>query len=78
MIQSNAKTTEFVGRHDDRLKIRLAAQPISGKANEELHKFIAKELRVPKSCVSLVRGNQSKLKLVKVEIPESHVLVIKG
>ncbi len=75
-IQTNAKTTEFVGQHDDRLKIRLAAEPIDGKANGELLKFIAMEFGVPRSRVSLVKGSQSKLKLVKVEEPKAQAVII--
>lgn len=65
-IQTNAKTTEFVGQHDDRLNIRLAAQPIDGKANTHLLKFIAKEFGVSKTSATLVNGSQSKHKLIKI------------
>ena len=37
-IQPGAKKTEFAGLHGDALKIRLAAPPVDGKANEALIK----------------------------------------
>ena len=43
-IQPGAKKTEFAGLHGDALKIRLAAPPVDGKANEALIKFVADTL----------------------------------
>lgn len=67
---ANAKATEFAGQHDNRYKIRIAAQPIDGKANDELLAFIAKQFKVAKTSVSVEKGSQSKLKLVKVVNPK--------
>ena len=43
--QPKASHTEFAGRHGDALKVRIAAQPAEGAANEELRRFLA-ELQV--------------------------------
>ena len=51
-IQPGAKKTEFGGLHGDALKIRLAAPPVDGKANEALIKFVADTLGLPKSAVT--------------------------
>ena len=45
-IQPGAKKTEVVGLHGDALKIRLAAPPVDGKANQALIGFIAERLKV--------------------------------
>ena len=50
-IQPGAKRTEFAGLHGDALKIRLAAPPVDGKANEALIKFIAETLGLARSAV---------------------------
>ncbi len=65
-IQPGAKKTEFAGRHGDALKIRLAAPPVDGKANEALIKFVAETLKVPKSAVSLKSGQSSRSKVLEV------------
>jgi len=65
-IQPGAKKTEFAGRHGDALKIRLAAPPVDGKANEALLKFIAETLGLAKSAVSLKSGQTSRRKVVEV------------
>lgn len=65
-IQPGAKKTEFSGLHGDALKIRLAAPPVDGKANEALIKFIAEMLRLPKSAVNLKSGQTSRRKVLEV------------
>jgi uncharacterized protein (TIGR00251 family) len=65
-IQPNAKRTEVVGLLDDALKIKLAAQPIEGKANEALVKWLAGALGVSRSAVTLTHGQTNKKKLLEV------------
>jgi uncharacterized protein len=65
-IQPGAKKTEFAGLHGDALKIRLAAPPVDGKANDALIKFIAETLRLPKSAVNLKSGQSSRRKVLEV------------
>lgn len=65
-IQPGAKKTEFAGLHGDALKIRLAAPPVDGKANEALVKFVAEVLGLPKSAVSLKSGQTSRRKVLEV------------
>ncbi|MGW8394464.1 DUF167 domain-containing protein [Pseudoduganella sp. HUAS MS19] len=65
-IQPNAKKTEVVGVLDDVLKIKLAAQPIEGKANEALVKWLAGALGVSRSAVTLTHGQTNKKKLLEV------------
>lgn len=65
-IQPGAKKTEFAGLHGDALKIRLAAPPVDGKANEALVKFVAETLGLAKSAVSLKSGQTSRRKVLEV------------
>jgi hypothetical protein len=64
-IQPGAKRTEIIGRHGDALKIRLAAPPVDGKANEALIVFIARALGVPKARIELVSGQTSRVKRIR-------------
>ena len=50
------------------LKVRLASPPVDGRANDELVRWLAKELGVPRSAVTLVRGQTSRSKQVRVDI----------
>jgi uncharacterized protein (TIGR00251 family) len=59
--------TEIVGEHDGMLKVKLAAPPVEGAANAELVKLFAKKLRVAKSSVTIVSGETSKTKRLRVD-----------
>ena len=65
-VQPSAKRSEIAGLHGDALKIRLAAPPIEGRANEALLKFIAGVFAVPVRNVELYQGSQSRHKVVAV------------
>jgi uncharacterized protein len=65
-IQPNAKKTEVVGVLDDALKLKLQAQPIEGKANEALIRYLAEVLSVPRSAITITHGLSNKRKLVEV------------
>ena len=66
-IQPGAKKTEFAGLHGDALKIRLAAPPVDGKANEALIRFVADALKLPKSALNLKSGHTSRRKVLEVQ-----------
>ncbi|GIZ50983.1 DUF167 domain-containing protein [Noviherbaspirillum aridicola] len=70
-LAPNARQNEICGVHDDALRIRLQAQPIEGRANEALLRFLADRLSVPKSAVTLLHGQTSKRKVVRVAAPLS-------
>lgn len=65
-IQPGARRTEIVGLHGDALKIRVAAPPVEGKANEQLVAFLAGALGVAKSQVEVVAGATGRRKRVRV------------
>ena len=65
-IQPGAKKTEVAGQHGEALKIRLAAPPVDGKANEALLRFVAETLGLPKSAVSLKSGQTSRRKVLEI------------
>jgi uncharacterized protein (TIGR00251 family) len=66
-VLPNAKKTEVVGLIDGALKIRLKAQPIEGQANEELIRFIATQIKLPKKQISVVRGLTSRQKIIEIK-----------
>lgn len=65
-IQPGAKRSELAGLHGEALKIRLAAPPVEGRANEALLKFIAGLFDVPVRQVELKQGGQSRHKVVAI------------
>ena len=58
--------TAIVGLQDGVLKIKLKSPPVDGAANEELIRFLAKELRIPRSSVEIVSGQTSRTKRLRI------------
>jgi uncharacterized protein (TIGR00251 family) len=65
-VVPGAQRTQVVGLHGDRLKVRLAAPPEKGAANQELLAFLARTLDLPKQALKLTLGAQSRAKVVAV------------
>jgi uncharacterized protein len=65
-VQPGAKRSEIAGLHGGALKIKLAAAPVEGRANDALLKFIAELFAVPLRNAELKQGGQSRHKVVAV------------
>ena len=66
-VSPNARRTQLDGLHDGTLRVRLAAPPVDGKANELLVSWIAGELGLPQRAVRLRRGETSRRKWLDVD-----------
>jgi uncharacterized protein (TIGR00251 family) len=66
-VQPRASRTEIAGPYGNAVKVRLAAPPVEGAANEALARFIARHLRVPRSAVSIESGATSRSKIIDVD-----------
>lgn len=74
LVVPRASRTEVQGEHGDALKIRLAAPPVDGAANEELIHFIAREVGVRRDAVTLTSGATSKRKVLAISgVTPDHV-----
>lgn len=69
-LQPGARAIGFAGLHGERLKIRISAPPVDGKANAMLIEFLASAFAVSKRQVSLLSGQQSRHKRVLIETPQ--------
>ena len=70
----NAKKTEFRGRREDELVLRLNAPALEGKANKAAVEFVSKYFGVARSAVALVSGEKSRHKIFQIVGLESSVL----
>jgi uncharacterized protein (TIGR00251 family) len=66
-VQPKASTTECVGIHGDTLKIRIAAPPVDGAANDELIRFLARSLSIPSTSLQLYSGASGRHKRVLIK-----------
>ncbi len=55
------------------LQIKVAAQPKEGEANDELLRFIADKVGVPRSSVTITKGGTSRHKTVVIGAPKEQV-----
>lgn len=66
LIQTKTSKDEITGFHDGRLKIKISAPPVNGRANKRLIELISRHFGIPKSNVDIIKGKSSRLKTVKV------------
>lgn len=66
-VQPRASRSEISGVHDGALRVRLAAPPVDGAANEALIELLADLLHVAKRDVRIVAGATSRRKVVEVD-----------
>ncbi|HRH22061.1 MAG TPA: DUF167 domain-containing protein [bacterium] len=68
-IRPNAERSELTGYlADGSLKINLAAPAVDNKANQALLKLLAQAFSVNIKAISIISGQTSRLKLVKIVI----------
>lgn len=65
-VQPRSSGDGIAGLHEGRLKIRISAPPVDGKANERLTEVIARAFGVSKSSVEIIKGHTSRLKTVRI------------
>lgn len=65
-VQPRASKSELAGEHGGAFKLRIAAPPVDGKANEECRRLLARLVGVSLSSIQIVVGESSKDKVVRV------------
>ena len=63
----NAPRSAVAGWLGEALKVKVKAPPVEGRANETLCEFLADELGLPRRAVTVLRGDTSRLKLIRIE-----------
>jgi uncharacterized protein (TIGR00251 family) len=80
--QPKASRTEFAGRHGDALRVRIAAAPSEGAANDELRRFLGERFHLPLAKIQFLSGESSRHKRVLLKgitlEQFSHVLDVAG
>ncbi len=69
-VSPGASRTEVAGVNEWRgaLQVRVAAEPREGAANEELVRFLAEVICVPRRTIAIERGATSSLKVVALPV----------
>ena len=74
-VVPRASRSEIVGEHDGALRVRIAAPPVDGAANDELVRVLARAFGVARSAIEIAAGHASKLKTVRVTGGQPSVLM---
>jgi uncharacterized protein (TIGR00251 family) len=67
LVSPGARRTEIVGRHGDGWKVRVAAAPEGGRANQAVLKLLAERLDLPRRALSIVSGSTGREKIVHMD-----------
>jgi uncharacterized protein len=70
-LQPKAASDEIVGVHGNRLKIRITAPPVDGKANEHIIKWLSKLFKVPKGDIEILQGELGRQKTLRIRAPKT-------
>jgi uncharacterized protein (TIGR00251 family) len=68
-VQPRAERDEFAGLHAGRVRVRLRAPPVDGRANAALVAFLAEACGVPRARVSVEHGLAGRDKRVRIRAP---------
>jgi uncharacterized protein len=66
-VTPGARRSELVGRHGEGWKVRVAAAPEGGRANEAVLALLAEELELPRRSLSIISGHTGREKVVLLE-----------
>jgi uncharacterized protein (TIGR00251 family) len=66
-VSPGARRDELVGRHGEGWKVRVAAPPEGGRANDAVLDLLARELSLPRRSLSIVSGQAAREKVVLME-----------
>ena len=68
-VQPRASKDEITGVQGQWLKVRITAPPVDGKANTRLIRFLATEFQVRQSSITLISGQSSREKRLRIRSP---------
>ena len=66
-VTARASRDELAGLRDGVLHVRVSAPPVDGKANQAVTRLIAKALGVGRTSVTVVKGERSRDKVVRID-----------
>jgi uncharacterized protein (TIGR00251 family) len=65
-VSPGARRAHVVGRYGDAWKVRVAAPPEGGRANEAVVRLVAETLSLPHDAVTLVSGHGARDKIIQL------------
>jgi uncharacterized protein (TIGR00251 family) len=72
-VKPNSKSDEVIREADGSIKVKIKAPPVEGKANKYLVEYLAALLQLPKSKVTLLKGETNQFKTLSIDADEAIV-----
>jgi len=66
-VSPGSGSSQIVGRYGDAWKVRVAAAPERGRANDAVCRLLADTLGLPRAGVTLLEGHAAREKVVELE-----------
>lgn len=65
-VEPRSSRSGVAGFYGEGLKVKLTSPPLEGKANKELVEVLAREFKISKKDIEIIRGEKSKNKIVRL------------
>lgn len=65
-VVTRTSRSEIVGEYNGALRVRIAAPPVEGAANQELIRLLMREFKVRRVAIDITAGHASKTKQVRI------------
>ncbi len=70
-VAPRSSKRQIVGAIGNIVKVKLTAPPVDGAANEQLIELLSEKLKIRKSSITIIKGESSRRKIVKIINPPS-------
>lgn len=77
-VTPNAKEARVVKVSEDYFEVRVDERAVGGKANKRLLEILAEHFTIPKSRVTILKGTQTRTKIVQVVLERTTVPASRG
>lgn len=74
-VVPRSSRSEVAGEHNGSLRVRVSSPPVEGAANKELTQVLARAFKVSRSAVSIVSGQNSRVKQVSIDGVDPNALI---
>ncbi len=74
VVQPRSSSNMIVGIYNDAIKIKITAAPVDGAANSMCINFLAKLLKIPKSSINIISGQNSRTKKILIKYKDNNLL----
>lgn len=76
-VSTNAKNNSITLLDSGVYKLKIHSQPIEGRANKDIIKYLSKLLKLPKSSITIAIGERSKNKVIDIDCESEQEALIK-